>query len=229
MDISSRLRKRIAPELNHLYTVPPFYGADGGIDCGWYCREHAVHTYIIAKLLGYDADIRRGDYLINADGMPVILSIGSRGDHAWCRVGEMLPVDLSMNFMYHGDVPKLQMPICKTGKNGGHFIHYTKNEAEAFSAPKGSLVFVEREIISIPVEELINDPYLFIYDPVLEDAHSWHNVFGPEIYAAITLHCFRVATGQAKTTRNRISPLVSPRWIYESYSNPRQELHSLIP
>jgi hypothetical protein len=228
MDIKSTFGKRLAPELNHLYTVPPFRGADGGSDCGWYCREHAVHTYVVAKLLGLDADIRRGDYLIRPKDQPTILSIGDEGDHAWCRIGNSLPVDLSMTFRYFGDGPQLGMPVCKLGANGAFDLRYTKSDAAALAAPEGVVYFVEREIITISAWDLVVDPYLFIYDPVLEDVHSWHNVFGPDIYAAISLHCFRVATGHAKTTRNRLSPFDSPRWIHETYPNPREELRRLL-
>jgi hypothetical protein len=228
MDISTILRKRIAPELNHLYTEPPFTGADGGRDCGWYCREVALHVFFVSLLLGVDADLRLGDFHATFAPNSGISSVGDDADHAWGRVGTMLPVDLSMTFRHFHGAPQLRMPICKTGTNGDYQIHYTTNALRSLNSPARSVFLIEREIVTPNVSDLISNPYLFIHPPDPTNPHSWHNIYGPGIYAAVSLHCFRAATGHSKMTRNRLSQSGSSQWIHESYPNAQDELHRLL-
>ena len=227
MDISSILRKRVAPELNHLYTVPPFQ-REAGADCGWFCREHALHTYFVARLLGIESDIRRGDFLVKSPGLPVISSIDDTSDHAWCRVGDMLPVDLSLTLRHFGTPSQLRMPICKVGTNGPYQVWYSKDSTAALKSPLHSVCYVEHEIMPLTHSDLLDDPYRFVFTASDDDPLSWHNLYGAEIYARITLHCFRVATGHAKTTRNRLSASDSPDWIFAEYPDATPSIHALL-
>ena len=42
--------QKVKPELNHIYTEHPKHTVTG-LDCGWYCREHALHLYVLGLLL----------------------------------------------------------------------------------------------------------------------------------------------------------------------------------
>jgi hypothetical protein len=57
---------------------------------------------------------------------------------------------------------------------------------------------------------------------------NWDARYGPEIYARITLHCFRCATGDADTTWPRLSPSEAPAWITSEYPDAIDELSNLL-
>jgi hypothetical protein len=228
MDIGATLRKRIAPELNHLYTTSPFPLADGSLDGGWYCREHAFHVFILARLFGVDSDIRRGDFIVSVSGFPQIHSLDITDDHMWCRVGSMLPVDLSLTLRYFDGLPQLQMPITKAGTNGSYRVDYTTKEVDPERCRDKSIVLIEREVVAVSPMELLRDPYRLLHPPNPADSMNWDARYGPEIYARITLHCLRVATGHAKTTRNRLSAADAPKWITDTYPNALDELTRLL-
>lgn len=227
MSLVSTLRQKVAPELNHLYTVPPF-GADYGTDCGWYCREHALHTYFVAKLFGADVDIRRGDFLVCAPPYVEITSLDTSADHAWCRLNDTLPLDLSLTFRYFGKVPQLLGPIAGNGRNGPYSIVYSSDEAAARSADLGSIHFIERDVVSVSAEDLLLKPYSFLYPPLPSDPFSWDRLFGPEIYARISLHCFRVATREAKPLCRKCDSKAAVELIANAYPNAIEQLNELM-
>jgi hypothetical protein len=98
MDLLTALIK-IKPELNHIYTDPPLWTPTGR-DLGWYCREHALHVYSLAKLLGKRAEICLGDFALIRPGASSFSSIDDTSDHAWCCIDGRVPIDLSITVKY---------------------------------------------------------------------------------------------------------------------------------
>ena len=69
MSVLKVLRDRVAPELNHLYTLPP-RETPAGIECGWRGREHALHAWLVARLFGADATLCVGDFAVLSRFLP---------------------------------------------------------------------------------------------------------------------------------------------------------------
>jgi len=81
MNLETLLRDVIKPELNGIYTEPPASRA-GGADMGFFCREHAYHSFFLCKMLGHDAAINRGELAFSFDDSLVYRTLGSGADHA---------------------------------------------------------------------------------------------------------------------------------------------------
>ena len=109
MNFPDLLAQKVKPELNHIYTEHPKHTVTG-LDCGWYCREHALHLYVLALLLKKSAAICLGDFILRRPGGDCYYSVGDASDHAWCRIDECSPVDASMTVKYiYPDIPNVKL------------------------------------------------------------------------------------------------------------------------
>lgn len=229
MNIIATLRHKIAPELNHLYTVPPFIAPDGGNDCGWYCREHALHVLFVASLFGATCDVRHGDFLVCATPHILITSLDSGAGHTWCSVNGVTPLDLSMTFRFYAPGPRLRAPVAGTGRNGPYTIAYADNDKAARACEHPGMVhYVEREVDQLSLLALVSDPYALIHARIVDDPQSWHRIYGPEIYAKISLHCYRIATRETKPLHRSYNPIEAARWISEHYPDASQDLSARL-
>jgi hypothetical protein len=221
MSVLKTLRDVVAPELNHLYTTPPAETPEG-LDCGWHGREHALHAFFIARMFGATADIRTGDFAVLSPYLPPLTSIDRKIDHTWCGVNGVAPVDLALNVIYFGQAPQLRTAIVGEGRNGDWDVQYTDDEAvldENFGHTN-EVIFIERKIHSDPERALLNDPYLLIPPAKSDDAGSWSAIYGVNIYAKITVHCYACATRAAKSIRQRFKREEAIAWIAEQYVEP---------
>jgi hypothetical protein len=229
MSVLKTLRERIAPELNYLYTTPPFT-TPTGIECGWHAREHALHTFFVARLLGVAADLRSGDFAVLSREMPPLTSMGTNSPHAWCSVNAVAPVDFSLTFHFFGRGPALRGPVCGDGANGDWQVRYAKDEAlldeKVQSGPE--ILFIERRVHDDAPEALLENPYLFLPPPQPGDHASAHAVFGPDIYAKVSLHCFRCATDEKQTVRDRFARPQAMAWIAENYPAPEAQIRNAL-
>lgn len=96
MDFTEILSKKVKPELNHIYTKRPGFSPLGGRDLGWFCREHALHLYGLARLLKEQADICLGDFILYHPEHDSYHSVGDTRDHAWCSIGHCTPIDIRL-------------------------------------------------------------------------------------------------------------------------------------
>jgi hypothetical protein len=227
MSVLKTLRDTVAPELNHLYTNPPADTPDG-VDCGWHGREHALHAFFVARMFGAEADIRTGDFAVLSPYLPPLTSLERNMDHTWCSVNGVAPVDLAINLVYFGQVPQLRAAIVGEGRNGDWEVHYTDDEAvldEGFGH-SNEIIYIERMIHSESADALLNDPSLLLPPPAPgpEDARGWRAIFGPGIYAKITLHCYACATRASKTVRHRMTRDQAVAWIAEQYPDPEPKI-----
>src|SRR5882724_3088961 len=108
----------VMPELNLLYTIPPFQKRDSQ-DGGWFCREHSFHCAVLCEMLKVNACIFLGQYFVKLGLDESRTSkISIHGEHAWCSVGDTKPVDLSMTLKYfRTEAPKVSGVFGKE-KNG---------------------------------------------------------------------------------------------------------------
>lgn len=225
MSVLKALREKIAPELNHLYTTAPVETPQG-VDYGWHAREHALHTFFVARLFGASADIRSGDFAVLSRFLPPITSLEQNAKHAWCSVGGVVPVDLSLSFALFGNAPQLRTAITGEGLNGDWQVGYAEDESvldESFESGN-EIIFIEKTVQADSEEALLKDPYLFLPAPRADDPAGWHVVYGPDIYAKISLHCFRCAAGGGKSVRNRLSAPLAVKWIAENYAGPDAQI-----
>jgi hypothetical protein len=229
MNLETALERVIKPELNAIYVEPPFM-ADGGWDCGWFCREHALHTYILANMLHRRASIKMGDFVLHSERGTGITSINSGADHAWCEINGVMPIDLSMTFSYFkGAFPYL--PIVYGAKLSGKFdVRYFLREEDLVNdsgAGSFAISYIERQTIQPAVEELLESPYQFLYQPAL-GSKKWTEIHGDEIFSKTTVHLFRLAKGQLKPLCRSRSVKQIMKFIKTHYSNATNEVLSAI-
>jgi hypothetical protein len=220
MSVLKTLRDTVAPELNHLYTMPPADTADG-LDAGWHGREHALHAFFVARMFGASADIRTGDFAVLSPYLPPLTSIDRKIDHTWCSVNGVAPVDLALNLALFGQVPQLRTAIIGEGRNGDWEIQYTDNESvldESFGHTN-EIIFIERTIHPHSETALLETPSLLLMPAPAGDKDSWTAKYGADIYAKITLHCYACATRSAKNVRQRLDREAALAWIAEQYAD----------
>ncbi len=216
-------------ELNHLYTEPPAF-RNGGRDEGWFCREHAFHTYFVARILGISCSIKRGHFAALLPQGGGLTSFDTDGDHAWCSVGACVPVDLSIGFLYYPDYPQLQSAIYGIGKNGSFEVEYTTN-AEAFrslltrTVESPRLRYLELPFSQPDDKTLLEAPETFFY---ASNESGWLSLYGPDVFSKITLHIYKLVRGDVVPLCGKLDPPTSFRYIRTRYSAARAKIHALL-
>jgi hypothetical protein len=229
MSVLKTLRERVARELNHLYTTPPAE-TPAGIDCGWHGREHALHTYFVARMFGGTAELCVGDFAVLSRFLPPLTTMEREMDHAWCTVNGVAPVDLSMTFALFANAPQLRNAVVGEGRNGDWEIQYAEDDSaidDSFSN-RNEILFVENEIVELPDLELLRNPLVFLSKSASSSPQSWQSRLDPEIYAKITLHCFNVAHGRAANVRHRLSRDDAVAWIATNYTEAEGEILTIL-
>jgi hypothetical protein len=229
MSVLKALRQRLAPELNFLFTIPPAE-TPVGWDCGWRGHEHAYYTFLVARLFGSPASVCTGDYAVLSRFLPALTTLEREQKHAWCTVGELAPVDLSVTFAWFADAPQLRTAITGEGPNGDWQVRYAEDESildENFDQGN-EVLFIQRQVVADSVEVLLEDPGRFLPPTHAGAKENWAALHGPDIHAKIALHCFRHASGQGKSIRNRASREEAMVWIAGNYPDARAEILRLL-
>lgn len=227
MSVLKTLRESVAPELNHLYTMPPVeIPGGGGVDYGWHGREHALHACLVARLFGAEAELCTGDFAVLSRFVPALSTLGKDEQHAWCSVNGVAPVDLSMTFRHLGQVPQLRSAIVGDGRNGDWQVTYAEDESVLDDSIENGneILFIEKQVRADPVAGLVSDPFGFLPPAKPEDTTSPHALHGPSIYAKITLHAYRCATGETRNLRHRLDRTAALAWIAENYPDAETQL-----
>ena len=229
MSVLTIIRDIISPELNHIYTSPPFPLSDGAVDAGWFCREHALHIFVLSRLLGFDSDIRTGNFISKNSIGEIMHSMINNEGHAWCMVDGCIPVDASMNFRFHERFQDIKLPVIGVGMNDPYIVQYvTESKPISDQAVMPTIVFLESHVMPHSPIDLINDPYCFLHQPDQNNPLNWDSQFGSDIYNSITLHCFRLAIGDANTIVSKISTSNAPMFLNKEYPNAAEELKSIL-
>lgn len=227
--ILKALRQRIAPELNFLFTIPPAE-TPLGIDCGWRGPEHALHAFLVARMFGSPASLCTGDFAVLSRALPPLTTLEKEAKHAWCIVGELAPVDLSMNFAFFGDAPQLHAAITGEGPNGDWKISYGTDDSILDGNMEGGneIIFIERAVPAHSAVELLENPGLFLPPAPVLGGENWAAKYGADIHARITLHCYRCAQGGGRSIRSRESREDALAWIAETYPDAKAEIAKLL-
>lgn len=229
MSVLKSLRDTVAPELNHLYTTPPAESSDG-LDCGWHGREHALHTFIVARMFGAAADVRSGDFAVLSPYMPPLTSIDRQLEHTWCTVNEIAPVDLALNLSFFGQVPQLRTAITGEGRNGDWEVQYTEDDSildEGFGHTN-EIIFIERRVHADTETALLQNPSLLLPPAKEGERDSLMAKYGPDIYAKITLHCYTCTARSAKPVRQRLDREKALAWIAGQYADPEPQILKVL-
>lgn len=229
MSVLKALRQRIAPELNFLYTEPPAERA-GVIDCGWHGGAHAYHAYFVARMFGAAADLRIGDFAVISSLVPPLTTLEREPKHAWCSVGGVVPVDLSVTFTQFGQAPQLHAAVIGDGPNGEWQVRYAQDESilDGSLETGNELLYIERSICTETEAALLENPHLILPPPAAGAGETWADRHGSEIHAQIALHCFRCATTGGRSIRNRPTRDEAVAWIAGNYPAARAEILKLI-
>lgn len=221
----------VKAEMNMLYTGPPFMTPTGG-DFGLFCREHAYHTYFLCHMSGYPVEIKIGHYLIIPPDGQGTSSFNSGADHAWCASGNLRPIDLSMTFHLEEGFPDIDHPVLGTGQNGPYTISYMFDEfffRKYHDDPPNMccICYLERETFPANDEVLLKNPFTFLLPPIIK-GKSWTDVYGPDIFAKITLHLYKVALGQIKPLYEEMKVAEAINFIKSQYSSALSTLRKEI-
>lgn len=217
MELESLLRDLIKPELNKIYTEPP--SPRGGGDMGLFCREHAYHCMFLCKMLGKKAVIKRGELSFSFDHSLVHTTFESGNDHAWCQVGDTVPVDLSVNFeFYESEFPNIDL-VYDSGQRGAYAISYFADASEYEQrlydqATLPRIAYLERETLGVAINDLLEDPHRFVIKP---PGDGLVKLFGEHIFSSINLHLFDLANGRTKRLTTYKDSLSTVRTIGKRY------------
>lgn len=225
MSVLKALRQRIAPELNFLLTLPPVE-TPLGWDCGWRGPEHAWHAFFVARMFGSPATLCTGDFALLSQFVPPLSTLDRETKHAWCTVGDIAPVDLSLTFAYFDRVPPLHSPITGEGLNGEWTVRYAEDDSilDGNVESGNEILFIERSVVADSAETLLHDPSRFLPPVPRGSAEDWAALHGPDIHAKIALHCFRCANGDGRSIRNRATRAEAIAWIAENHPEPQAEI-----
>ncbi|HBG92653.1 MAG: hypothetical protein A3J81_02155 [Nitrospirae bacterium RIFOXYB2_FULL_43_5] len=203
MSFSELLKVKVKPELNHIYTEKPRY-VHGGNDVGWFCREHAIHLFALARLAKLASSICLGDFIIRTAEVAPISSISDDSDHAWCAIDGITPVDLSITLKYLSptspDVPMVY------GSNSSLSSPYTilhfqniddKVIIDACSKLQRVIAYRQREVLDFDPVELLNHPFEFLFPPP-PGYPTLTETFGDDFFFRITYHCYKLLFENSK-------------------------------
>ena len=203
MQFPQILSQRVKPELNHIYTEPPQQTIHG-LDCGWYCREHALHLYGLAVLMGMDAEICLGDFILRRPGLASYHSVGDASDHAWCSIDECSPVDVSMTVKHiYPDISDIELVYGhRSDLDSGFAVGYRINAPDSefmrlASTDKLQIAYNEKSRLRYPLAELLSEPFQFLHRPSLGNP-TFQEIHGVDVFYAITYHCYRLVTEELR-------------------------------
>jgi hypothetical protein len=216
--ILDQLTQIAAPELNYLLLDEPGE-RDGGLDLGWYCREHAFCTAFLGGLLGMPCQVVRGDVLIVVPGRDRLSSIGDASDHAWCATTRVPVLDLSLSFQYFWMDPRTAGAVCGLGMNGDFDIRIlpadTGHDAEVGTSPV--VGYIPRRAVQRTPRALIAKPLSVL-----------RNKTSADLSAAVALHVYFILSGTAQPLAGTMEQRSALELLLKRYSNPFDGLRALV-
>lgn len=211
MEICEILADSVRLELNHIYTEKPFPTATGD-DMGWFCREHALQLGALAATLGYRAQLCCGDIVVNVPGDIKVFTLGSGNDHAWCRINGEAPFDASVTLKHlaptQADV-RMVCPNCPEYLSGFTLQYERGLAADSFALVLEStdpiISYNEKVIVPRDPIALLADPFDFLHRPA-PGYPTFTEIFGDDVFFAITAHLNKLARGEVKPMRTYRAP-----------------------
>lgn len=230
VDIPGQFATAVKRDLNLLYTEPPHLVASG-TDFGWFCREHALHSYILGAILRLKPKIILGDISFRV-GDEQWTSISDDADHAWCQFGETGPVDLSVEFQHYPGFPSAGL-IQGVGFAGSYHVACLPSDSpaeasfELMTLYERCIVYVEREVAMPSPLDLSRDPFTFLLSPA-PGFPRFTEIHCVDIFDQITMHCLKLIREEAKPLSLFCDAHGAIDRIKKWNPNAREELHALL-
>jgi hypothetical protein len=129
-----------------------------------------------------------------------------------------------------GAGPQLDGRVFGSGRNGDYVIQYHLVDQPEPDVPThpNYILFREHSLLGHSASSLTQNPYLFLHEPDRTSPTNWDALYGSEIYAQISYHCFCVATRQAKPIPAGMAPVDAPKWISNQYPSAVDDILSLL-
>ena len=233
MNFPDVISQRVKPELNHIYTERPTRQS-GGLDCGWYCREHALHLYCLATLMGKTSEICLGDFVLHRPGGDSYHSVGDDSDHAWCRIDDCAIVDASMTVRHlYPDIPDIALVYGnRPDLAPGFVIDYRVNAPdEQFRHLVGTdrrvIGYNEKRRLGYSATELLSDPFRFLFRPP-PGRPTMQEIYGADVFYAITHHCYRLVVERTKPLHHYRDPKGTVAQILKYNPNAKDSIEALL-
>lgn len=233
MKLIETLLTKVKPELNHIYTEPPSL-VNGRGDMGWFCREHALHLYSLAVLMHKQADIFTGDFILRLPGCDFFRSVGDENDHAWCRIDDCIPVDVSITIKHvYPDVPDISLVYGDRSDMCEPFeVQYCRNESDDVflgleQNDKPLIAYNEKTRHRYNVSELLTEPFQFLHKPP-PGSPTLLETDGPDLFFAITYHCYRLATEDIKPLCRYLNSWDTVKRIKKNNPNAKDLIQTLL-
>ena len=193
--------------------------ANGFINFGWYCREHAFCTLTVSALLGFTCQVVRGDFIIRTfDGFK-LSSIGTDLDHAWCHSSTAPVLDLSLNFQHFGQGPQLIQPIIQLGRNGIFDVRLlpATTAVTADFGQESVIGYIPRTVFHWTAFDLVSNPLMLI------DTNE-----AAAISARVALHTFHVLRGTQGSLVGLMSQSESLVYLGRVFPDALSQLRQLL-
>ena len=233
MDLIKGLTEKVKPELNHIYTGRPL-SALVGMDLGWFCREHALHLYGLARLLGRKVEICVGDFVLRRPGGDSITSIGDADDHAWCCIDGIAPVDVSLTLKHiYKDLLDVKLIYGECSDVWAPFhLRYRVNELddvfrEQMNSDDLLIGYNEKNRCHYDLLELLTNPFQFLLRPP-PGMPTFPEVHGDDVFFAITYHCYRLLAEDIKPLSKYRDPKETIRGIMKFNSDAKKRIEQLL-
>ena len=220
--------KRVKQELNGLYSVPPF-DTDSGLDFGWFCREHALHLYLLSCVLGARPEIVIGDICISYRD-ELVSTFGDSGEHVWCSVDDICPVDLSVTLRFIDGFPDLTVVYGENSLKDTpyHLIYHNEPllEHPEIDSERPAVVYAEHVRFELDPVDLLEVPYCFLREPP-PGRQRLTDTVGVDIFSKITYHCLQLY--KSEVTSGGVFPMRRTlREVAGLYNDPTARLRTMI-
>lgn len=231
MNSETLFNNNVKYELNHIYTEKP-KSVIGGLDFGWFCREHAFHVYILASLFKRKSRISVGDILLKTPNNVLISTLGTDSDHAWCSVDDKEPVDFSVTIKYL-DPDSNDLPIIY-GNNLEEiykftFLQDTRDELIIARSEheNNCLIYNKKQHFNTSPLTLLKNPFQFLHAPP-SGCPSLLDLYGADIFYQITWHCYKLIKGKVNPFYRYRNPDSTFKAIAKFNSNAKQKIIELL-
>jgi len=235
MELRKTLSELIKPELNHIYTEEPFE-TNKGMDFGWFCREHAMHIYLLGLAMGLKMSIIEGDIYCRYEYY-LLTTLETDASHVWCSSGKIEPIDASVTFRHFKGMPNIDLVFGTNQYTPTNqkllyeIVLRNSQEQTEFMADinkkQNLILYISSRKLNFNPMELLEKPYTFLYPPP-DGQFPWTEFHGEDIYNMITMHCYKLAYGKAKPLHNYLSPRDAIDRIKKWNPNAGKELRELL-
>jgi hypothetical protein len=219
-------------ELNHIYTEKPRNNEKSrNIEFGWFCREHAMHLFILSRLLGYKSEIHLGDFRLHTESN-TYTSYKSDFDHAWCSINCVEPIDFSVSLIYlEPEYTKNTMVYgCSNSKSELNVELYNKeNDDKLFSRERkiNTITYNKKKVVSISPLDLLENPFQFLFSPP-SGYPNFIQFFGADVFYQITWHCYRIVNESIKPLHNYRDSISTVKGIIKFNPDARIKVQNIL-